>query len=86
MPMPTPVEKVPNNWGDTHIIGMEKIKIGKFEFSKEKVCGNPWFSVMLLICADPNEKQKELLKQMDVVIEDDLAQKFWPREEDVKTE
>ncbi|MCK4500702.1 hypothetical protein KAU11_09390 [Candidatus Babeliales bacterium] len=60
------------------IIGAEKIKFDGFIFDKATVENNPILTMMLLICADPTEKQKELLDLIGVVLEDDNRKKFYP--------
>ena len=73
------------NWGSIPVVGQEKIKIGKFEFNKENVMKNPYFTILMILCSDPTSEQKKILDQLDIFIVDDLGQSFWPKKEKTDT-
>lgn len=68
------------------LLGAKKIKIDGFTFYQEKAKQNPFFMMMLLICCDPTEKQKELLDEFEIQLLDDEGKVFYPREEETLKE
>ncbi len=62
-------------------VTVEQIDIDGFKFNKAEWSSNTAMAFMLLITADPTEKQKEILKQMELTVLDDTGKKFFPREE-----
>lgn len=65
-------------------IGAEKINFDGFSFDKNFVNNNLLATLMLIICIDPTEKQKELMNKIGVVFEDDNGKKVFPREVEIE--
>lgn len=62
--------------------GTDRIKIDDFEFSKKTLSNQPMLTLMLLICIDPTEKQKELLEKLEVFFTDDNKKQVFPKEQE----
>lgn len=60
-------------------IGAKKVDIDGFQFDYNRLTNMPQLLLMLLICADPSEKQKEILDKFGVVFTDDTRRQFYPR-------
>lgn len=67
-------------------IGAKKVMIDGFQFDYNRLSNMPQLLLMLLICADPSEKQKEILDKFGVVFTDDTRRQFYPRVEEEKDE
>lgn len=67
-------------WKQDMIIGGEKVEIDGFTFDKQRVANTPYLFLMLLLCIDPTEKQKEILNKFGVVFTDDNKKQLFPRE------
>ena len=67
-------------------IGAKKVMIDGFQFDYNRMISMPNLLLMLLICADPSEKQKEILDKFGVVFTDDTRKQFYPRVEEKKDE
>lgn len=63
-------------------IGAHKVQIDGFTFDYERTTSMPHLLLMLLICIDPTEKQKELLDKFGVVFTDDNGKRIYPRIEE----
>lgn len=63
-------------------IGAHKVQIDGFTFDYERITSMPQLFLMLLICMDPTEKQKEMLEKFQVVFTDDNGKQVFPKVDD----
>jgi len=69
---------------DIPLVGQKKVDIDGFQFDYNRMVNMPHLLLMLIICADPSEKQKEVLDKFGVVFTDDTRRQFYPKVEEEK--
>lgn len=67
----------------SYIIG-EKVEFDGFTFSKNTITSNPILLMMLVLCIDPTNKQKELMKKLEITFADDKGNIVFPPPDDVE--
>ena len=60
-------------------ISKKTFEINGFKFNKEFWTSNPAFGLTLVLAADPNPLQEEVLRALEITILDDDGKQFFPK-------